>query len=147
MGYTITPGLGGIWSIEKDPARTDLPVENTPIENLGIYKEGFEADELRNWDGSGCQLCVGQASEAFFKIDVHDIHVNWTGKQKAIERWFATYAANLGKVEVDLRAGVDKVVIMPVADVVEFHDLNANQGHVYSSIDFPFLTPQVTKLL
>ena len=63
--------------------------------------------------------------------------------KSCIERWFTAYAADLGDVGENLEASVANTVVLPMGNVVDFNSLDTNGGHVYTSVDFSTLTPEL----
>lgn len=149
LGYTITPGRGGIWSIQKDLTRTNLPPRNASLDYVGTSKDGITPERWQNWDKTGCQLCSETSQELFDTLQDSMLSSSWgddlqRGRVKScIERWFTAYAADLGNAGENLEASVANTVVLPLGNVVDFNSLDTNGGHVYTSVDFSTLAPEL----
>jgi len=142
LGYTLSPGQGGIWAIAEDAARTTFPGPNVHVNTIGPFRESAgapegEPAEWRNWNRDGCQMWI-ENHHTFMVFGKKEEMAKFEGGAKA---WYDYH-------DDELQAGIDNIlgslkgaVIMPAGNVLTFAGLDCDdQGHVYSHIDYMTLS-------
>lgn len=137
IGYTLSPGQGGVWNIEQDSNRTTFPGPDVHVQTLGPYENDWVPDEWRNW---------GQdPSEDGCRMFLENHHTFKVFGQTEEMRKFENAANNWYDFHDDgIQAGMDSIlgelknaVIMPAGQVVTFAGLDCDdQGHIYSHVDY-----------
>ncbi len=139
IGYTLSPGQGGIWSIEQDTARTTFPGPDVNVNQvLGPYRNSVAAElkepwEWSNWNGDGCQMWI-ENHHTFMVFGQKEEMRKFEGGAKA---WYDYHDDELQEGIDDILGSLKGAVIMPAGNVLTFSGLDCDeQGHVYSHIDY-----------
>ena len=136
VGYTLSPGQGGIWSITKDSSRTTFPgASATP--NVVDCTNNSEGDTP--WAGNIERERFDLYLRKFDKAKSEDLP-NWL--EDIAKEWYGNQNLGIQKAVDGVMESLRDVVIMPAGTVLTFKGLDCDhEGNVYSSVDWQTLTP------
>ncbi|KAJ5949442.1 hypothetical protein N7454_001026 [Penicillium verhagenii] len=147
MGYTLTPGLGGIWTIQKDAASTNLPAQNASIEDMSGKWDLDTPGYWEHYKETGCQLWSQTMDDYVERMDArkdHD-HDHTERLREGLSRYFSSYVAGLNGAFEEVTANLANTIIMPLGNVVNFKNLDTEGCHLYTSVDFSTLTGELKR--
>ncbi|KAF2133763.1 hypothetical protein P153DRAFT_380945 [Dothidotthia symphoricarpi CBS 119687] len=133
IGYTLSPGQGGIWSMSKDNDRTTFPGKTAPAKVIDCTNDSSEP--WKNFSGDGFNLYSQKfdvAKERDMPNELLEIAKDWYGNQNL----------EIENAVENVLKSIKNAVIMPAGNVLQFKGLDCDEeGNVYSTVDYQTLTP------